>query len=119
MNGAISLPGQSMLIDSIDAKQLPAKVCGAIMRVITEVFSIEHEQLVVCHSVDGALNHSTPTIVKDVIIAFREWLGMHEGENRTALLEQQVAGGSRPAHKEAKFRLLFSTVLMDQPRTQT
>jgi len=59
-----------------------------MMRVITEVFSIESEQLVL----GGATNNLTPAIVKDAITAYREWLGMHEGENRIATIGEADPG---------------------------
>jgi hypothetical protein len=82
------------------------------MRVITTFFSIESQRLVLDHHVDGAQNDSTPATAKDVINAYREWLGMHEGENRVALLERSIPRRRTPC-RNAHLKILFSTVLID------
>ena len=82
------------------------------MRVITTFFSIESLRLVLDHHVDCAPNDSTPATAKDAINAYREWLGMHEGENRVALLEKSIPR-RRPKHRKVHLKVLFSTVVID------
>jgi hypothetical protein len=82
------------------------------MRVITTFFSIESLRLILDHHVDGAPNDSTPATARGAINAHREWMGMHEGENRVALLEKSIPR-RRPTHRKVHLRVLFSTVLMD------
>lgn len=79
-------PSQPTAINSNAVATTSGEQVGEMMRVITEVFSIESEQLVL----GGATNNLTPAIVKDAITAYREWLGMHEGENRIALLGKPI-----------------------------
>jgi hypothetical protein len=81
------------------------------MRVITEFFTIESRRLVLDDPVDFVTNDSIPVTVKDVISAHREWLGMHEGENRVALLEKSIPS-RRPRHKKSNLKVFFSTVLI-------
>jgi hypothetical protein len=83
------------------------------MRVITEFFTIESQRLVLDHPVDRASNDSIPITVKDVINAHREWFGMHEGENRAAILEKSIPS-RRPRHKKSNLKVLFSIVLIDR-----
>jgi hypothetical protein len=82
------------------------------MRVTTTFFSIESQRLVLDHHVDGAQNDSTAATAKDVINAHREWLGIHEGKNRVALLEKSIPR-RRPTHTKVHLKVLFSTVLID------
>lgn len=89
------------------------------MRVITELFAIEHEQLAVFHSVDGVLNESTLHTVRNVITSFREWLGMHEGTTRIALSEKSIEGGGKLTHPKTDFRFLFSTIRLDERPTRS
>ena len=83
------------------------------MRVITEWFSIESEQLVF----GGTPNESMPTKVKDAIAACREWLGMHQGEARIALSAKPPPRRG-PLDGMSRLRILFSIALV-KPRTST
>jgi hypothetical protein len=82
------------------------------MRVITYFFSIESRRLALGHPVDGALDDSTPTTVKDVINNYREWLGMHEGENRIALMDRSILY-RRPTRKTPLLKVFFSSRLIE------
>ena len=83
------------------------------MRVITEFFSIESQRLDLGHPVDRVLNDSIPVTVKGVINAHREWLGMHEGENRVEPREKSMPH-RRPTHKKSNLKVYFSTVLNER-----
>ena len=91
--------------------------CGESIRGISEWFSIQHEQLFLCDSVDGALNDSTLPTVKDAITAFCEWLRVHQGQNRIAIVEKRVH--RRRSMHNHHLNVLFSTVLIDKPATRT
>ena len=80
------------------------------MRVTTSFFMIESFPAV---PVDGAPNGSTLFVVKDGMDARREWLGLHEGESRIALLEEPILR-SQPAHGKALLRVSFSTILIER-----
>jgi len=88
------------------------------MRVITQFFSLESQRLALGFPVDCAPNGSTPATVKEVINAYREWLGMHEGEDRIAQLGKSGLGCA-PRHKKAQLKVFFSTVLIHEPRKRT
>ena len=76
------------------------------MRVITTFFSIESQRLVLDHHVDGAPNDSPSATANDVINAYREWLGTHEGENRVALMERSIPR-HRPTHRKVHLKVVF------------
>ncbi len=72
------------------------------MRVTTVCFAIESHRIAIGNpSMNAGLSGSTrpqyPTTVQEVIHAYREWLGMREGESRTAPSERSIQRG-RPAH---------------------
>jgi uncharacterized protein (UPF0262 family) len=88
------------------------------MKVISDTFFIEREQLIVCHSLYSALNDSTPTKIKDLIKGFREWLGMNEGVNRVAVSDNRFP--NRPStHTEPRLKVLFSIVSIEKTATRT
>lgn len=82
------------------------------MRVVTSFFSIESLRPLLDHPVYGAPNDSTPAAVKDAMNAHRDWLGLHEGENRIALLGKPIPR-CRPMHGKAHLNVLFSTILIE------
>lgn len=88
------------------------------MKVISDTFFIEREQLVACHSLYRALNDSNPTKLKDLIKAFREWLGMNEGDNRSYVSDSHFPN-CPSTHSEPRLKVLFSIVLIDRAATRT
>lgn len=81
------------------------------MRVITAFFCIESLRPVLDHPVDCAPNDSTPAEVRDAMNAHRDWLGLHEGENRVALLEKSIPH-RRPTNGKTSVKVFFSTILI-------
>jgi len=86
------------------------------MRLITELFTIQSEQLVFGHSVDGFLYDSPPTTIEDATRAYREALGSREGENRIALFGRPVRS---PAPKDPHLKVLSSAILIERPPIRT
>lgn len=83
------------------------------MRVNTSFFiAIESLRPDLDRSADGAPSDSTPAAGKDAMNARREWLGMHEGENRIALFGEPIPG-SRPTHGKARLKVQFSTIFVE------
>ena len=83
------------------------------MRVVTSFFAIvESPPFFLDHPVYGAPNDSTPAAVKDAMNAHRDWLSLHEGENRIALLGKPIPR-CRPMRGKAHLNVLFSTILIE------
>ncbi len=82
------------------------------MRVVTYFFSLESQRLALGHPVAGASEDSTPTTVKDMINTYREWLGMHEGESRIALLDRSMPR-RKPAPRMPSLKVFFSSRLIE------
>lgn len=82
------------------------------MRVITTYFSMECPRLVPGPSMEGAPSAAEPGLSNDTLHARREWLGMHEGEQRAALIGKPVPR-RRPEHDKADVQVLFFTLLME------
>jgi len=83
------------------------------MRVVTDFFSIQSDQLVPGYPVGGDINDSTPASGMDTIIAYREWLGMHEGAVCIAI-PGNGSWGQGPTHGKVCVKARFSTVLIDE-----
>lgn len=82
------------------------------MRVITTFFSMECPRLVPGPSVESAPGEVKRDAGKGAMHVRREWLGLHEGENRVALVGRPVPR-RRPKEEKVEAQVLFFTLLMD------
>lgn len=85
------------------------------MRVTTVCFAIESHKIAnsippMNAGLSGCARPQYPTTVQEVIHAYREWLGMREGESRTASFEKSIQRG-RPAHN---MKVSLSIVVAEQ-----